>query len=136
MRRSDGMTLIEVMVAIVIIAVGILAAASLQTTSLRASSNARLSIQLTELAQNELDVKRKTVYTDEESIHPDCSTTMPGSYSCKVTVAPCTSTSLGTLNCANSLITTTPAGHYATVTVRDPQQTEFSLSAVLPYAGD
>jgi len=58
MRRADGFTLIEVLIAITILAVGLLGVAALQVTSVRVNQSANFRSQATALAASMLDAMR------------------------------------------------------------------------------
>jgi type IV pilus assembly protein PilV len=58
MRRASGFTLIEVLVAMIVLAVGLLGLASLQATSLRFNSSAYLRSQATNIAYDMVDRMR------------------------------------------------------------------------------
>lgn len=90
MKASAGLTLIEVLIAIVVLAVGVLAAASMQTGALSASNRARVAQELTNTARTEMERQRQFVRPGVDPA-PDCLSKdiVPSGYTCTVTVAPC-----------------------------------------------
>jgi prepilin-type N-terminal cleavage/methylation domain-containing protein len=58
--KQDGFSLIEAMVALIILAVGLLALALLQTTAIRGNTLASKSTVATQLAQDQLELFRHT----------------------------------------------------------------------------
>lgn len=84
-----GLTILEVLVAIVILAVGILALAGVQTSALRTNRQAQTINQLTRLAASEMELRRQTVAAPGTST---CLTTVPDTFvqsDCEVEVVPC-----------------------------------------------
>ncbi len=67
MRRQDGFTLIEVLIAVVLIAVGLLAVAGMQTTAIRGNSFARDTTLGTQLAEEMIERIRVNALTTPEN---------------------------------------------------------------------
>lgn len=134
MRDSQGLTLIEVLIAIVILAVGVLAAASMQTSALSASNRARVVQELTNTARTEMERQREFVRsgTSAAAASPTCLSTAPSGYTCTVTVAPCritTATTPPSLSCSTG--TNTVVADQVTVSVSRPQTTAVTLRTVI-----
>ncbi len=132
MRASQGLTLIEVLIAIVVLAVGVLAAASMQTGALSASNRARVSQELTNTARTEMERQRQFVRPGVDPA-PDClsKNTVPSGYTCTVTVAPCrvTTTTSPSLSCGTG--TGTVVADQVTVSVSRPQTPAVTLRTVI-----
>src|SRR5690554_1261671 len=62
-RRLQGLTLVEVLIALTILGVGLVAAAQLQAASLRFTSQAELMKTSTQLAAGEVEWRRQTELT-------------------------------------------------------------------------
>lgn len=87
MRGASGITLVEVLIAIVILAVGIFALAQLQAISLRATAQAESLNRVTRLVRGELEWQRQTAL---EPTSATCSALVPDDFdSCTVEVEPC-----------------------------------------------
>lgn len=95
--RQQGLTLLEVVIAVAILAVGVLAAAGLQANGLRASRAAQQIQALNAEARSELDVWRVRL-ASETRTEPTSGTCMTGSQGCSVTLTPCLLVA-GTLDC-------------------------------------
>jgi len=95
MKSTSGLTLIEVMIAIVVLAVGVLAAASMQTTALRSSNDARAIQAVTEFAERKIELLRQSEPTSGTT---DCS---ESPYTCTAVVRAC-QLSGSTLICTGS----------------------------------
>ncbi|NNG45628.1 MAG: prepilin-type N-terminal cleavage/methylation domain-containing protein, partial [Deltaproteobacteria bacterium] len=61
-RKQDGFSLIEAMVALTILAVGLLALALLQTTAIKGNALAAKSTVATQLSQDQLEAFRHTAW--------------------------------------------------------------------------
>jgi prepilin-type N-terminal cleavage/methylation domain-containing protein len=96
-RHQSGMTLVEVLLALLLFGVGALAIAGLQVTGLRASQTARAVQQLNAIATTELDAWRGTRITFTEAHTGSCATRAAG---CTVRILPCT-TSIDELACSS-----------------------------------
>ena len=119
MKSGIGLTLIEVLIAIVVLAVGVLAAASMQTTALRASSDAKAIQDVTEFAEREIELLRQF---ELSSGSKDCSK-LP--YNCNAVIRGC-QLSGNSLTCAG----TGTDAHQITVTVTGPREKTITLKTV------
>lgn len=63
MQRDNGFTLIEVLIAVVLVAIGLLAVAGLQTTAIRGNSFARQTTLATQLAEEMVERIRVNALT-------------------------------------------------------------------------
>jgi len=87
MRSSQGLTLLELVVAIAVLLIGIFAAIQFQVVATNASSTSEVVQQLTRLAQAEIEWRRQT--TIDLGTH-ECQTFRPAGYPvCTVTLDPC-----------------------------------------------
>lgn len=66
MTREDGFTLIEVLIAVVLVGIGLLAVAGLQTTAMRGNSFARETTVATQLAEEMVERIRVNALTTPE----------------------------------------------------------------------
>lgn len=122
-RGSSGLTLIEVVIAILILAVGVLALAALQTSSLAATGTARDLQELNADARSEMDVWRARL-SDPGALYPTivdgaCATRAE----CQVQISPCVLVngpqgSAASLDCTLSTVPD-PAAHAVKVVVRN-----------------
>ncbi len=130
MKASSGFTLLEVLVAIVVLAVGVLAAASMQTSALSASSRARIDQEVTNTARTEMERQRQFMRsgTAPAPSSPACLSTVPSGHTCTLAVAPCRIIS-GALKCANG--TGPVVADQVTVGISKPQATPVSLMTVI-----
>jgi type IV pilus modification protein PilV len=64
MRKEQGFTLLEVMIAMTILAIGLLGLAGLQITSVRSNSSASQVSEATVLAQDQLEQLRGTPFAN------------------------------------------------------------------------
>lgn len=127
MKKSKGLTLIEVLIAIVVLAVGVLAAAAMQTTALRASSDAKAIQGVTEFAEREIELRRQFDLSTPAGKSTTCTsvTPMPTGYTCGVVVSAC-QLSGSSLACAG---TGTDADRIV-VTVTGPREKTITLRTV------
>lgn len=119
MKSVIGLTLIEVLIAIVVLAVGVLAAAAMQTTALRASSDAKAIQDVTEFAEREIELLRQS---EPSPGTKDCS---KSPYTCTAVVRACQLSS-SNLTCAG----TGTDAHQITVTVTGPREKTITLKTV------
>lgn len=129
MKASSGLTLIEVLIAIVVLAVGVLAAASMQTSALSASSRARIAQEVTNTARTEMERQRQVVRSGISPASLEC---LPTSPSCTVTVAPCrivTSSGTPALSCTTG--TGPVVADQVIVRVVGPQSSTVELRTVV-----
>lgn len=147
MKSTAGFTLIEVLVAIVVLAMGVLAAAAMQTSALRASNDARAVQEVTKLAEREIalwrQIELRTFYATESSpaFETKCETKSTQEAKidvCQVIVRPCRlDTTAGTpptvaMNCPTSS-SVAPADRVAdqiTVTVTGLRNKTLTLRTV------
>lgn len=140
MRSDTGLTLIEVLVAIVILAVGVLAAATMQTTALRASNDAKAIQGVTKLAEGELELRRSISLSTFPGNSTDCQSVdkdadgkpkVPTGYTCGVVIRPCglSSTTPPALSCPATGVSN-PVADQATVTVNGPRSKTIALKTV------
>lgn len=127
MKSSTGLTLIEVLIAIVVLAVGVLAAAAMQTTALRASNDARAIQGVTKIAEAEIEFRRQIDLTTPAGKGTTCKTAVTTGYTCVVDVLPC-SLSATALSCSSSA--SAPVADQATVTVDGPRSKTITLRTV------
>ncbi len=125
MKSSRGLTLVELLVALVVLALGVLAAANMQVGALNASSGAAISRQLTKLASAELELQRQLAApTSRQS----CLSGSKTGYTCVTTVLPCSLTGT-TFVCAASA---SPVVAYKVrVVTNGPRAGSFTLSTLL-----
>lgn len=119
--HSDGLTLVEVLISLVILGIGIAAAASLQAGSIRHSVVARELTQATRLAQNEVAWQRETLVAIDQT---ECKTNrdpesgnliLPSGFtSCSVSIEPCT-LEANSIVCGEEVV---PAAYRITVTLQ------------------
>jgi len=113
-RPTAGLTLVEVMIAVLVLGVGVIGAAGLQATALNATRTAEATQRLAATARSELDVVRGMAFTTSEPTTTHCVTSATG---CTVHVLPCLVAIDGSLDCTLGLVAA-PAAHAVTVTVR------------------
>lgn len=135
MKTSPGFTLLEVLVAIVVLAVGVLAAASMQTTALSASNRSRIAQEMTNTARTEAERQRQFARpgTASAEASPACLSTVPTGYTCTVVVVPCRIVSGSNplrLSCATTE-TGPVVADQVTVSVSRPQTAPVSLRTVI-----
>lgn len=129
MRNTGGLTLIEVLVAFVILVVGIFALVQLQGTSLRSTALAKAINETTRFVRGELDRQKQTVITLTESAGQDCMDVkeLPdGIAACTLTVEPC-HLSGSSLVCGSAVI---PSAFRISVHAVGPMEQELTLSAL------
>lgn len=138
MKSTKGLTLIEVLIAIVILAVGVLAAAAMQTTALRASSDAQVIQGITRLAEGEIAYRRQvnlTVSPGNSTVCP-IALTFPTGYSCQIAIRPCqlvitaTTPPTATMSCPTTGSVSSTDAHQITVTVAGPRDKTITLRTV------
>lgn len=133
MKSSAGLTLLEVLIAIVVLAVGVLMAASMQTTALRASSDATAIQGVTKLAENEIALRRQINLATSPGNSTTCRSMspVPTGYTCQAVIRPCQLTgtaSSAALSCSTSVLN--PVADQATVTVSGPRAKTVTLRTV------
>ena len=123
-RRHAGLTLVEVLIAIAVLAIGILAAVGLQTTSLQASSRARIVQEMTKVAESELAIRRSIVSTTADVA---CITPVGTGFGCAVVVTPCALGGGGAFTCPSA----SPSAHRITVTVTGPRNATEAVTGLV-----
>lgn len=124
---ARGLTIVEVLVALVILGVGVMAAAQLQATSLRFTSQAELIKTSTQVAKSEVEWRRQTELTTGSSL--TCASSVPEGYTCEVDIVPCNAVgSPPSLTCAPLLVN--PVAYKITVEVGGDRIEPFILSTV------
>jgi prepilin-type N-terminal cleavage/methylation domain-containing protein len=126
-RRLHGMTLVEVLVATVLLAVGVLAALGLQTSALRTNREARTLQEATRIAAAESTLRHETLSSTGAA--QTCRTTVAAGYSCSVDVQPCSFAS-GAFTCA--AIVGQPAANLITITVVGPRGVSVTVPTMRP----
>lgn len=131
MKASAGLTLLELLVAIVVLAIGVLAAASMQTSALSASNRSRIAQEVTNTARTEAERQRQFVRfgTAPAPPSPVCLSSVPSGYTCTVTVAPCRIVS-GALTCMTTA-TGPVVADQVTISVSRPQNSPVLLRTVI-----
>lgn len=131
MRNNKGLTLIEVLVAFVILVVGIFALVQLQATSLRSTALAKAINETTRFVRGELDRQKQTTLDLTEVDGEPClepGESLPdGIASCTLTVEPC-HLSGSSLVCGGSHVI--PSAFRISVEAVGPMEQELRLSAL------
>lgn len=88
---KQGLSLIEVVVALSLFAVGILGSTLLQASSLKISNDAQTTRVLTELASAQLSLQRQVNRSNvnQSSTGGTCKGSIPDKYHCSLTIKPC-----------------------------------------------
>lgn len=129
-RHSEGLTLVEVLVALFILAVGVIAAATMQTTALRATHRGNIVQELTQLADAELEMQRQL---ETPTAGNTCLSGGKTGFSCSTVTVPCKYVPASTtLECAASTSVAEQIAYQTTVTVRGPNSDIFSLTSLIP----
>lgn len=113
-----GLTLVEVVIALLILVVGVLAVAGLQASGLNATRTAQAMQRLNTTARSEVDVWRSAAMTNEAPLTRSCATTGTG---CVVEIRPCVVTGARDLDCGVASAAV-QAAHAVTVTVTDDER--------------
>lgn len=125
--RRNGLTLVEVLIALVVLGVGVAAAAQMQAASLRFSRQAEQIKTATQIAEAEVEWRRQTELELGDDL--DCASYRPDGYDCVVDVEPCNAVGTElTLTCAYGLVS--PVAYRITVDVAPPNGNAFSLSTI------
>lgn len=125
MKSSAGLTLLEVIVALVVLAVGVLLAATMQTSALRASSDASAVQGVTKFAEAEIELRRQIDLTASAGKAPTCITSVTSGYTCQVEVRAC-QLSGSSLSCSG----TGSDADQVKVTVSGPRSKTVALTTV------
>ena len=125
--RNAGLTVVEVLVALVILAVGVAGAVQLQAVALRMSSQAESIKTSTQVAEGEIEWRRQTEIVTGAAM--PCASYVPDGYACDVTIEPCNAVGANlTLTCEAGLAS--PVAYRITVEVQSPRTQAYSLSTV------
>ncbi len=125
MKSSAGLTLLEVIVALVVLVVGVLLAATMQTSALRASSEAAATQGVTKFAEAEIELRRQLDLSTAASKAATCITSVTSGYTCQVQVRAC-QLSGSSLSCTG----TGSDADQVKVTVGGPRQKTVTLTTV------
>ncbi len=125
--KTQGLSLIEVMIAIAVVAVAAFAAFTVQANSIRSSARAQAIQQVTKLAESEMELHRQVVIA--AGSNQTCQNNMPSGYTCTVAVQYCNLTS-GSLSCALSGVSS-PVARLVNVQISGPHAQSVSLKRVL-----
>lgn len=125
MKSSAGLTLLEVIVALVVLAIGVLLAATMQTSALRASSDATAVQNVTKLAEAEIELRRQVDLTAPAGKAATCITSVTQGYTCQVQVRACqlSGTSLSCMGTGSD-------ADQVKVTISGPRQKTVTLTTV------
>lgn len=126
MRRQDGLGLIEILIAAVIMVVGIFAVIALQASALGHSNKVRALQKVLSYAQTELALQKNTLIA--LSSNPSCLTNFEADYLCTVSILPCQLAS-NTINCATGL--SQPVAFQVKVILKGPQDTQAELKTLV-----
>lgn len=83
--RSEGLTLVEVMISLAVLAVGIFGLVQLQGASLRYTSRAESMRTVTQIAEAEVEWLRQT---EVDVLRTTCDSYVPPGYTCEVDIVP------------------------------------------------
>lgn len=133
MIRQGGLTLVEILIAILILAVGVLGAMYMQTTGLRATRTSQVIQDLNADARSQLDLMRLRLARETWTTQTTGGCNIPGASDCSVTIRPCTVAS-GQLNC-NASSVSEPAAYHVTVTV-STESDELELDTIVLWSED
>lgn len=126
-RGSSGLTVVEVLIALVVLAVGVMGAAQLQATSLRFTSQADLLKTSTQVAEAEVEWRRQTDLT--MGLGMGCESHVPDGYGCEVDIVPCNAVGASlSFTCAPGLVN--PVAYRISVTVDGARLDPFTLSTI------
>src|SRR6056297_572575 len=125
--RQAGLTLIEVLIALVVLAIGIFALVQLQALSLRSTADAQAMNRTTRLVRNELEFQRQTALAPGATT---CSSTIPDDFEqCAVEIEQCAldfdASGGSDLVCGD---TVTPSTYRITVSATGPRNQALTLS--------
>lgn len=123
--RKDGLTLVEVILAVGILAFVLLTLAALQGSSLRVTAETAATREAVRLAENEIERQRITLDAT------GCATTMPTGYSCEITVVYC-ATSGATITCSSATDESSATSSAVRVTITDATARELTLTRWIP----
>lgn len=126
---AAGITLVEVLIAIVVLAVGIATLVQLQANSLRHTTLAQALNETTRLVRGELEWQRQTALAPGDI---ECSYLIPDGFSsCTVEITPCSlvfgESGPSSLVCGEEV---SPSSYMITVSAEGPMGTELTLSTL------
>lgn len=129
LSRSEGLTLVEVLVAVMVLTIGIIALVQLQAASLRNTATAEAINRTTRLVRGELEWQRQTALEPDEL---ECSALVPEDFEgCVVVVEPCALVFLesggGDFVCGAGV---SPSSYRVTVTAEGPRGQELELRTI------
>ncbi len=127
MRAQHGFTMVEVLIALVVLAIGVIAAVQLQASSLMFSSQAEATKQVTRVVEAELQWRRQTELTLGQT---QCQSFVPPGFTrCEVEILPCAMPAgSNVFTCSNRVIS--PIAYQITVWVTGPRQQSFELRSI------
>ncbi len=130
--NKQGISLIEVVVAVAIFVIGMLGSVLLQANALRATNKAKIIEEIVDIASAQLELERQKDLSsvNAASTGVTCNGTVSSEYSCSFSVMPCRYAS-GQLSCVSETMTDKVA-HFIEVTVASLRKTDlsFTLSTV------
>lgn len=120
-RADAGLTLVEVVIAVLILAIGMLGAAALQGSGLNATRTSQEIQELNAEARSELDARRLQLTTTTFSNHTTGACLVTGDFACTVEIRPCRVIG-ASLDCSAAVAPVpAPAAHAVTVTISTGQ---------------
>jgi Tfp pilus assembly protein PilV len=129
-RSRHGISIVEILIAIVFLAVGALAALGLQVSALRGSGTAESIQTLTRIAESELLYRRGIDKAGASLANAGtCRVFVPDSFTCAVDIAPCALVS-GAANCSG-VAATDAVAHEVTVTTTSTRGQEVVLTSLV-----
>lgn len=133
MTRRNGLTLVEILIAILILAVGVIGAMLMQTTGLRATRTAQVMQDLNADARSQLDLMRLRLASEIWTSPTSTGCDIRGTSTCSVEIRPCL-VAAGTLDCQVAS-TSDPAAHAVRVMVSQSEN-ELVLDSIVLRSGD
>ncbi len=127
MRRSNGLTLLELLIALAVLSVGIVAGAAMQTTALRTTNRATVLQQGVKIATAELEMQRQLATPANKTT---CLSGASAGYTCEAVVVP-RSVSGTALTCASTVPTGSRVAYRVTVTISGPLESQYSLTSLI-----
>ena len=125
-RNRAGLSLLEVLLAVVIMSVGVLAASALQASAVLGTAKAENMQTVTSLAESEVFFRRQIRPTSGNGLA--CEGGSLEDYTCNVTVTPC-SINGAAFTCNNNV--TDPAAYQIAVTVVGPRNDSTTINSVV-----
>jgi type IV pilus modification protein PilV len=124
-----GLSLVEVLVAILLLAIGVIAAAGLQGTALSASNKASRIQTVTKVAESELDYRRQVDFTMIDLTETTTEVCGTGAEHCTVTIKACdvvVAANSASFDCSDSI--TDVKAYKVTVSVDGPSDADVTLT--------